>query len=263
VSRRGLGVIIGIAALSAGGLVAGISVAVISESSGMSSSLAASEQYFRTMMGSFRTNSMMMGAPGYWWMMGGPKPPGWMVGGTLPSYMMGRDDNPGQVMGTLFANAPGTRMSPGAAVRLGQAAPTGATVDANRVTFTSSEIHLVVLAGPTGHPDDTFTVAGLVNPTITVPAGAEVSVEVVNADPDAAEGFVIVPRGSARSWAPMTKARREFAGSALWFLGDPTGAGMHAGTIDFTASTAGSYQYLCAVPGHAQEGMVGDFVVAA
>jgi uncharacterized cupredoxin-like copper-binding protein len=39
------------------------------------------------------------------------------------------------------------------------------------------------------------------------------------------------------------------------------GAGIHAGTIDFTATTPGSYQYLCPVPGHAREGMAGSFTV--
>jgi len=36
---------------------------------------------------------------------------------------------------------------------------------------------------------------------------------------------------------------------------------MHAGTLTFTAVTPGSYQYLCSVPGHAQDGMAGAFTV--
>jgi nitrite reductase (NO-forming) len=36
---------------------------------------------------------------------------------------------------------------------------------------------------------------------------------------------------------------------------------MHVATITFTAATPGTYQYLCAVPGHAQRGMLGNFVV--
>ena len=56
------------------------------------------------------------------------------------------------------------------------------------------------------------------------------------------------------------KGRRR-GGSALWFLGNPTSAGMHAGTLTFTAATPGSYRYLCPVPGHAQKGMAGAFTV--
>jgi uncharacterized cupredoxin-like copper-binding protein len=56
-------------------------------------------------------------------------------------------------------------------------------------------------------------------------------------------------------------AAASFPGAALWFLGEPTAAGMHAGTLAFTAASPGSYQYLCPVPGHAREGMAGTFIV--
>jgi uncharacterized cupredoxin-like copper-binding protein len=38
---------------------------------------------------------------------------------------------------------------------------------------------------------------------------------------------------------------------------------MHTGTLTFTATTAGTYRYLCPVPGHAQKGMTGQFIVTA
>lgn len=78
-----------------------------------------------------------------------------------------------------------------------------------------------------------------------------------------AHGFVVTTRGAAPSYMPMMTAAPAFSGSALWFLGESTGAGMHEGTLSFTASTAGSYQYLCPVPGDAEEGMAGSFVVRA
>ena len=55
-------------------------------------------------------------------------------------------------------------------------------------------------------------------------------------------------------------ARHAFTGSALWFLGNPT-AGLHEGTLTFTAATPGTYHYLCPVPGHAQKGMAGILTV--
>jgi len=60
---------------------------------------------------------------------------------------------------------------------------------------------------------------------------------------------------------PMMTARPAFTGSALWFLGNPTPAGMHAGTLTFTASAPGTYHYLCPVPGHARDGMTGTLTV--
>jgi rusticyanin len=167
-------------------------------------------------------------------------------------------------MGGLFANAPGPRVSAAQATRLGDTIPGGANVDAskNRITLTGSTVHLVVLAGPPGAPNETFRSSGLVNPTIDVQTGAHIWIEVVNADPDAADGLVVTSaRSSSSSWMPMMTGGPAFKGSAMWFLGNPTSAGLHVGTINFIAATPGTYQYLCAVPGHAQKGMVGNFVV--
>jgi len=63
---------------------------------------------------------------------------------------------------------------------------------------------------------------------------------------------------------PMMTSQPAFTGSALWFLGNPTNAGMHTATLTFTATTPGTYHYLCPVPvpGHAQEGMTGTFTVS-
>lgn len=99
------------------------------------------------------------------------------------------------------------------------------------------------------------------DPAISVPPGAHVTIEVVNADTDMAHGLVIMPAGTASSYMPMMTAAPAFTTSALWFLGKPTAAGMHAGTIAFTAARSGSYQYLCPVPGHAREGMADTFTV--
>ena len=228
--------------------------------------------YYRTMMSRYHGGMMMGGGPGRWmmgtggyrWMTGAGGVPGWMHGRRLPGYMMGASTDPGKVMGRFWANAPGPRVSQAQAVRLGSQAPTGARINraANTITFTTASVHLAVLASPAGGPDETFRIAGLVNPRLIVPAGARVSIEVVNADPDTAHGLVVTASHNVRSWMPMMTAGPAFAGSALWFLGNPTSAGMHAGTITFTASAPGTYRYLCAVPGHATKGMTGAFIVS-
>jgi rusticyanin len=230
--------------------------------------------YYRTMMGRLYgggtmmgggSYGWMMGATGYQWMMGGAAAPAWMRGSALPGFMMGTSTDPGQVMGSLFANAPGPRVGAARAAQLGNQVPAGATLGraANRITFTSTSVRLTVLASPTGSPDETFRIAGLTDPAITVPAGAQVSIEVINADPDVAHGLVITADGGTFSSMPMVTARPAFPGSAVWFLGNPTPAGMHAATLSFTATKAGSYRYLCPVPGHAQEGMTGAFTVSS
>jgi uncharacterized cupredoxin-like copper-binding protein len=60
---------------------------------------------------------------------------------------------------------------------------------------------------------------------------------------------------------PMITTSPAFLGAALWFLSESSTAGTHPGTLTFAAGSSVSYRYLCPVPGHAQEGMPGAFVV--
>jgi len=277
-TRKQTVILAGAVVIAAAGVGTGAAIAASSSPGGpataASASSAASPGYswYRSMMNGYYGGGSMMGGSsagwmmseaGYRWMTGGAASPGWMTGGGLPGMMMGGGTDPGKVMGSLWANAPGPRVSAAQAAALGGQVPAGAQVDraANTLTFTTATAALTIVASPSGGPDETFRAAGLTNPRVIVPAGARVSIQLVNADPDTAHGLVVTSAGAAGSWMPMMTARPAFAGSALWFLGNPTQAGMHAGTLTFTASAAGSYQYLCPVPGHAQKGMAGAFIV--
>jgi rusticyanin len=235
--------------------------------------------YYRSMMGRYFGGSMMgggargwmMGPAGYRWMTGVTGVPGWMRGGHFPAFMMGSgmmgtgtSADPGKLMGRLWANAPGPRATPAQATRAGNQIPPGAHINraARTITFTTGTVHVAAVASPAGGPDETFRIAGMVNPKITVPAGAQVSIQVINADPGTAHGLVITSGQGRSSWMPMMTSRPAFTGAALWFLGNPTAAGMHTGTVTFTAATPGTYHYLCPVPGHAQKGMTGLFTVS-
>jgi len=272
---------ISMAALAAAGIGVGVGVAACGSTGHVPAAVSPpggpAYSYYRSMMGrlysasgpsgmmgSTSSRGEMMSETGYRAMMGGLNAPAWMTGSALPGYMMGTSHDPGKIMGTLFANAPGTRVSPGQAARLGRQIPAGAAVSSadHRITFSGPSVRLVVLASPAGGPDETFRVAGLVNPAVVVKVNARVSIEVVNADLDTAHGLVITASGAGSSWMPMLTASAAFAGSAVWFLGNPTTAGMHAATLSFTASRPGTYRYLCPVPGHAQEGMTGTFTVS-
>jgi hypothetical protein len=68
-----------------------------------------------------------------------------------------------------------------------------------------------VFTGPAveaaGGPDETFRTAGLTNPRIVVPAGAQVAIQVIDADPDTTHGLVITASNAAASaWMPMMTA---------------------------------------------------------
>jgi rusticyanin len=269
-TRKRIGILAGLALIAA----LGIGIGVAAAAGGPVSPPAAARpgySWYHSMMGRYLGGSMMggssngwmMGPRGYRWMMGGTSAPGWMQGGRLPSSMMGTTTDPGKIMGKLWANAPGPRVSGTQAARLGSQVPPGASINRARhtITLTAASIHLVAVASPPGGPDETFRIAGMVNPAVVVPAGAKVSIEVVNADPDTAHGLVITASNGRSSWMPMMTDQPAFTGAALWFLGNPTSAGMHAGTLTFTATTPGTYHYLCPVPGHAQRGMTGPFIV--
>ena len=287
-TRKRISVLAGAAVIAAAGIGTGVAIAASSSpgqpaaaassaapasSSGPAASAGPDYSWYQSMMsgsyggmmmGGGSAGGWMMSQAGYQWMTGGVSAPGWMTGGTLPGPMMGTSagTDPGKIMGRLWANAPGPRVSAAQAAALGGQVPAGARIDrtANTITFTATTVRLTVLASPSGGPDETFRIAGLTNPAIVVPAGSQVSIEVINADPDTAHGLVITASQDT-TWMPMMTARPAFTGSALWFLGNPTSAGMHAGTLTFTAATPGTYQYLCPVPGHARDGMAGVFTV--
>jgi rusticyanin len=279
-TRKRAGILAGVAVIAAAGLGAGVAIAATNDGASATTSAAGGPPYgpgyayYHSMMGRyFGGTSMMggaggyrwmMGAAGYRWMFGGTSAPAWMRGERPPAAMMGTGADPGQAMGRLWANAPGPRVSPGQAAALGTRTPADARINqADRtITFTTSSVRLTAVASPAGGPDETFRIASMINPAVTVPAGAKVSIQVINADPDTAHGLAITASDGRSSPMPMMTSRPAFTGSALWFLGNPTTAGMHTGTLTFTATTPGTYHYLCPVPGHAQKGMTGTFTVS-
>ncbi len=288
-ARKRNTILASVAVFAAAGLGAGVALAVTGSSGGPSepgvnaaASASPSYSWYQSMMSgyygpgpgmmggsaSYGSYGWMMSQAGYRWMTGdGSTSPGWTTGalpaGMMSTGMMGGSTDPGTVMGRLFAGAPGPRVTAAQAAALGSQAPSGAQVSktATSITFTTPTVRLTILAGPSSGPDETFRAAGLVNPHIIVPAGARVTIQLVNADSDTAHGLVITASDASDSWMPMMTARPAAAGSALWFLGDPTSAGMHEGTLSFTAASPGTYHYLCPVPGHAQEGMTGTFTI--
>ena len=139
--------------------------------------------------------------------------------------------------------------------------PAGASVDkaSNTITFTASSVSFTVVAVPPGGPDMTFRIAGLTNPALIVPQGAQVTVRFINGDSDEAHAWMIVneqpPFGFYQPKTP------DISGAFSGLIGDPTAAGQGASTFTFQAGPAGTYQYICPMPGHAQMGMHGPFIV--
>src|SRR5439155_76805 len=162
IAAAGLGTGVAIAASSSPGQSAGATAAP-----GPAASFSPVYAWYRSMSGYYGSGTMMggsgggwmMSAAGYQWMTGGTSAPGWMRGGTLPGAMMGTSADPGKIMGRLWANAPGPRVSAARATALGSQVPAGARIDraANTITFATTTVRLSILASPSG-PDETFRI---------------------------------------------------------------------------------------------------------
>ena len=124
----------------------------------------------------------------------------------------------------------------------------------NVIEISGSSVHLAVLSGP----GLAFSIGGLKNPTISVERGANVTVHFSNID-SLPHSFVVVAQGPPYGADPPAAA---LPGAETPMAMDGTMAGENA-SASFTASTAGTYYYVCHVPGHASAGMYGTFNVRA
>ena len=198
--------------------------------------------------------------------------PGWFGTGSAAARSGGSGDNPGWgitgmgpgMMG--FGGGSGVAGQPVAsdeAASLGAAVPAGATLDrsSNTITFTGTSVALSVLASPSDGPDETFRIAGLTNPSLVVPRGAEVTLRLINGDPGMPHNWLITNAQPPFPSVVMMGGSVVF-GAVTQTLAEATPSGMPSATITFVASVSGRYTYLCSVPGHAQEGMYGALVVA-
>jgi rusticyanin len=191
---------------------------------------------------------------------------------TGPSPMAGQGSANGFANSSLaqfIAQKAGTRLAGrapqdvpvGQVQGLSQQAPAGASVDprTDTITFTGTRVSFTVVAIAPGAPDMTFRVAGLSNPTIIVPKGAQVTVRFINNDSNEAHGWLVT--GNQPPFGFGQPAVPAIAGASAGVIGDPVSGDDGANTVSFTAGSAGSYHYICPMPGHAQMGMHGSFIV--
>jgi len=83
-----------------------------------------------------------------------------------------------------------------------------------------------------------------------------------NGDADTSHGWELIEGLSGTfSYMSMMDSRPAFPGSFAMPLGTPSPRGWPGETVSFTAASAGTNTYVCPVPGHAQKGMHGAFIV--
>ena len=136
----------------------------------------------------------------------------------------------------------------------------------NTVEFRGAHVNVVMAAVQPGFPDTTFEVAGLVDPTIIVPASSTVTLTLVNMDYGANmdHGVVITPLSPPYPVLGMMGIPDAWAGIRILPPRDQsplTQAHFPEQSVTFAAPNPGVYYYLCQYHDHASKGMYGRFVV--
>lgn len=168
--------------------------------------------------------------------------------------------------GGMMGAASGSVWTPAQVAKLVQQSEQGVTIDrtTNTITYHSTQDLLVPLAAPAAlHIKGMqWEIDGLINPKVVVPQGAQITVDLVNADQGYMHGFeVTTARPPFREMA-MMQGPAAFSGAFIMPILPETSQGQYHRSTQFTATTAGTYYYICPVPGHAAQGMAGQFVVA-
>ena len=141
----------------------------------------------------------------------------------------------------------------------------GATIDrrTNTVTYHSNSVTLVALASPHGKPNMTWEIDGLVNPTVVLHPGTQVTVDLVNTDWGYMHGFEMTSTPPPYPFMAMMGISNNFLLMPLpeRTTKDLSTAQYYTSSGTFTASS-GTYYYICEFPGHAEQGMHGKLIVS-
>ncbi len=130
---------------------------------------------------------------------------------------------------------------------------------ANTVTYSGNHVHIVLLGGPK-MADEKFVIGGLVNPIIHVSQGANVTMELINEDDGMPHNVVVTPAAPPYPYVAMMIGTA-FPGAGVPVIPEAQNGQYAAVSTTFKATSSGQFYYLCQVPGHAEKGMYGAFVV--
>ena len=156
-----------------------------------------------------------------------------------------------------------TTSSPAAARALAHQLAAGADINrqTNTVTYHTAQVALAALASPDGQKDMTWNIDGLVNPTVVIPRGAQVTVHFFDADTGTPHGWELTSTPPPYPSMVMMDAQVAFPGAFAMPVRGATAQQWSGRTLQFTAATAGTLYYLCPVPDHAGQGMYGTLIV--
>ena len=139
---------------------------------------------------------------------------------------------------------------------------TNATVDksANTITYTGTNVKIVMLGGPK-EADEKFIIAGLINPTLRIPQGANITMEIINKDEGMSHGVEITTATPPYTYMSMMQGGGIYPGASIQPIPKAASNQYPASQVSFAVSNVGEFYYLCQYPGHAANGMYGKIII--
>ena len=126
------------------------------------------------------------------------------------------------------------------------------SADKKTLTFRQRTVRLVARSGP-ANDMLSYRIEGLRNPTLMIPVGTTLKMLFINTDDDMTHNLRLTVQK-----IPF-KGTLKSVGTAN--LPHKSSAGVHAQELTLRMPMAGTYTYLCTVPGHAPGGMFGTLIV--
>ncbi len=128
-------------------------------------------------------------------------------------------------------------------------------VSGKNVVYSGKSVHVVAAMVLPGFPFPSFEVHDVKDATLEIPAGATVHFTVINTNKGFSHSFQIT---TDKPPFPVMPKITPVAGTG--FIPQVAGSTFHY--ADFTwKPKAGTYHYICTIPGHAATGMNGEIVV--
>ena len=164
----------------------------------------------------------------------------------------------------IASGAPGGLVTASRMQTLAAQAARSATRTGQTLTYHTKQVTLVALGAPGNRPGMYWQIDGVDGPhgpTVSVPAGATVTVDFADGDPGHPHGFELTTAAPPYDRMAMMQGRIAAPGAFIMPVPPPKGNLWYAATISFKAPSPGTYHIICPVPGHAQRGMWATFVV--
>jgi rusticyanin len=128
----------------------------------------------------------------------------------------------------------------------------------NTIWVGSGVSRLVFVAAPPGH-DEIFVINGLLNPTVYLSKGSQLTVTLANADPGMYHNLALTTRDPPYSSMPMMS---HMSGPGTSML-SPSEIGYYwVQDMRIALNSPGQFWYLCEYPDHAEDGMYGSLVIS-